>query len=260
MGSKNIKIKKKRKKGKKKKAVITAAVLAPLLAWYIYRSHNPSYYAISSDGIESHSGEVAGERDFQVNLTNSTIDEVNDRFNSFYRARYGAEPASSNVGEQDLIDFGIKYTGGKLDFRHSVLFPQFVVDMIRGVPYGDSLMPKKRHEYFEKLGTIDVAGEEGRLTDCFDYSQLFRETFNLLSQQYGVGSSSYRVNGGMYLGSRRLGMGIGVGDHDFNLVRNVDGTNRYIDSNGADTKWISNPVDITHKVRVMYHNKSPGKK
>ncbi|MBT4174527.1 hypothetical protein HOC80_02830 [archaeon] len=234
-------------------ATVGLVGLIGALSTPVYRDHNPSYYAIT-DNREEGSNLQAGEKDYDVWIQQGTVDEIRSQFKFDYRLKNGESALKpnrrreSNVTEEDIINFTVDYIGDKLNFRWPVLFPQPIVDGIRKAPFGMSVMPKKQNEYFQNTTQIDVEGEWDILTDCWDYSQLFKNAFNVLAQDYGVEAEAFRVTGDTYF--NLFGLDKKVGDHDFNLVIDSEGNHIYIDTNGPDTLWITNPPNITDKVVV----------
>jgi hypothetical protein len=234
-----------------KKTLGIATIIAGLTAGYLYNSHNPTNYQLrSTEDIYSSSidtllvePQVDGEKNYDILVSEKTVDEIKSSFSDFYKNSKGENPNNSNVTEKDILNFSVDYVKDKLSFRYSVLFNSYLVKGVRLIPGGETLFPSKQNEYFQKLGEIDIAGETERLTDCWDYSQLFKETYNLLSSQYNLGSTSYRVS------SDTKVLGLNFGEHDFNLIVSSDGTEKYIDTNAQDTWLINNPLDITAKVR-----------
>lgn len=235
-----------------KKSKILGIGLATILGMgYLYNSHNPTNYQLrSTEDIYSSSidtllvePQVPSEKNYDVLVSEKTVDEIKTSFSDFYKNSKGNNPNDSNVTDEDVLNFSVDYVKDKLSFRYSVLFNSYLVRGIRLIPGGEQLFPSKQNEYFHKLGEIDVAQEKERLTDCWDYSQLFKETYNLLSSEYNLGSTSYRVS------SNTKVMGMNFGEHDFNLIVDNQGNKKYIDSNAQDTWLINNPKDITDKVR-----------
>jgi hypothetical protein len=251
-----------------KKMVLGATLGIILGGLYLHNSHNPSYYKlidtnqfrIDSSSVQCDTSEktidklllepeVFGEKKYKVNVAPSTKSEMIDMFSKRYRAFKGDNPESNKVSEEEILDFSVDYVINKLSFRKSVQFPNVVVDVVRKLPGGKGFFPHKKNEYFHKLTKVDIKGIDERLTDCWDYAELFKQTFNTLSKEYAVGSTAYRVIGDTYF------LGMKFGDHDFNLIVDKNGNKKYIDSNGQDTWTITNPIDITNKVKVPYENK-----
>jgi|APSaa5957512622_1039677.scaffolds.fasta_scaffold37153_2 hypothetical protein len=245
---------------KKTLAGIVAATVISAASFFtgnLYKNHNPSYYLITDDRTPE-STLQAGEKDYDVWIKQGTVDEIRSDFKFGYRLKNGESPRKansrkpSNVTEEEIHEFAIDYIGDKLDFRWPVLFPQPVVDGIRKLPFGTDVMPKKQNEYSQNTTIIDIEGEWNILTDCWDYSQLYKNIFNLLADDYGVEAECYRVMGDTYFNF--MGLDKAVGDHDFNLIIDSEGNHMYVDSNGPDTLWISNNPDITDKVVVRKEN------
>ena len=257
-------------KTKTKKIMKTGAGILAILGGlalgskYIVKNHNPSYYVVEGDSRKDFSKleqklveepAVTGEKNIPMFVASSTIDEFREEFKEYYSNNFNKIPENGTVTQDQLVKFVNSYVGEKLSFRWPVLFPQKIVSGIRLLPYGKDVMPVKQHEYFHKLNIIDVADlrksydhlekQEERMTDCWDYAQLFKTTFNILSSDYAVGSEAYRIFGKTYF------LGMKTGSHDFNAVIDATGNKVYVDSNAQDTPLIGNPLYMGHKVREI---------
>ncbi len=243
----------------KKSLVILGIIGSSLVGvgYYLYKNDNPSYYSISSEPAdalqrkESRKGTIPGEQSYKIWLKQSTADEIRQDFVAAYFARNGSKPETGTVKEQDLIDFSVEYVGKKLHFRHTVLFPGRIVRSLREVlPFAETVLPPKTNEYFQNTKSIDLAGKNEVLTDCWDYAELFSRAFNLLAKDYALAAEAHRVRGLTHF-APVPSLDVIMGDHDFNVVLEEDGTKRYIDPTGPDTAWISNRPDISDKVVVV---------
>ncbi|MFH1173647.1 MAG: hypothetical protein V1725_00760 [archaeon] len=227
--------------------LVALLVAGGIVGKHLYDYHLPTYYVLK-DVAEEQRTEIDGEKNFKTVFSQKTVDEIRKEFSEFYGKRHAAAPDTSIVTDDDLIEFGVQYVDEKLSFRYPVIWPSKIVTAVRMIPFiGGDLAPRKENEYFEKMYYVDIAGQNERLTDCWDYSQLFKMTFNILAKDFETGSTCHRVCADGHFAY--AGMDKKLEEHDFNLIIDKEGNKRYIDSNGADTFWVTNPVDITFKIR-----------
>ncbi len=190
-----------------------------------------------------------GEIKYKVYLQQTTVDEIRKSFSNYLNQIKKQKP-----DEQDLIDFSVKYTDEKLRFRYTVIFPKIIRRSVQRIPkIGYKIMPPKINNYFQNLTVIDIAGKKERLTDCWDYAELFKKTYNIIAKDNNLNSRCYRVRADA---EQKLFFGMFkryIKDaHDFNEVKNLEtGKIIYVDSNAQDTWFLKSKTDITDKVEVI---------